>query len=123
MEEMQTMSDGSKFMPKNPEFDQSFVNAYGASSPLEERAEFASYMMMPRAHVLLLERFNMETPENEAILRRKYDAMKKDFFAWSAGKMDEAYWKALLAKASVHEYDADYSDYDSFYYDTFEVQK
>ena len=104
------------------EFERSFINAYGASSALEERAEFASHMMIPRLHAKFLGRLSTEKSEDSQILRRKYDAMKQDFFRWSDGKMNDAYWNSLIARASEGTigdgYDfVEYGDF--FYYDTF----
>ncbi|MFZ2886301.1 MAG: hypothetical protein WA021_00600 [Minisyncoccia bacterium] len=81
---------------KLEEYGRSFINAYGESSALEERAEFAAMMMVPRKHASFLLRLQREQEVDRLVLERKYGAMKQDYLDWSDGKMDQAYWDAII---------------------------
>jgi hypothetical protein len=72
---------------------------YGESKPQEERAEFARMMMVPQTHAAFLSRLRTENENSRNALKRKYDAIKKDFYKWSNGQMDEKYWEVVVKKA------------------------
>ena len=107
--------------------DRSFINAYGETNPGEERAEFASMMMVPRSHALFLKRLEKENERDRAALSRKYEAMKKDYFGLSGGSMNQAYWDAVIALAAEEDLDDQPDSYgydgwfegESYTFDTF----
>lgn len=110
--------------------DRSFINIYGESSALEERAEFAAMMMVPRQHAAFLKRVARESEEDRSILERKYQGMVRDFFDWSGEKMDQAYWDAIIELGAEETDHVDggsgtsedwYSDYQGS--DVFEFEK
>jgi len=74
-----------------------FLDPYGQTEAPEDRAVFASHVMIPRLHRNLLTLINTSSNQTTRnILQRKYDAIKKDFAKWSGGKMNDQYWKDLV---------------------------
>lgn len=80
-----------------------FINSYGATIPVEDRASFAEMIMIPEAHLNFIQRVkNIEDETIQRILVHKYHAIKQDFFEWSHGVMDDVYWDDLLNGADSH---------------------
>lgn len=111
--------------------DHAFLNAYSETSPGEERAEFASMLMIPRLHALFLKRLEKESNSDRAVLTRKYEAIKKDYLTYSGGLMDQSYWNSIIELAAEEDmedrpdsiiqnrgwYEDDASALDAFSYD------
>ncbi|HEX7017578.1 MAG TPA: hypothetical protein VF209_01565 [Patescibacteria group bacterium] len=64
----------------------------------EERADIAEKMMMASSHVRLLEIIKrLKNTEAGRVLQEKVNLIKQDYFRFSQGYMDTAYWEELLA--------------------------
>lgn len=74
-----------------------FTSDYGQRSPKEDRAEFASKMMSKTKHAELVDAINnLKDKKAQEIMNEKYSAMKKYYYKWSDGVMDDKYWNDLM---------------------------
>lgn len=74
-----------------------FISEYGQRNPVEDRAEFAQTLMMPRTHRdLLIRDEKIENERTRQILKEKYELTKQYYLKWSNGSMNENYWRDLI---------------------------
>jgi len=96
--------------------DGAFASRYGSTNPEEDKADLGAIMMDPNKHRELLT-IMQGAPQNEQkVLRAKYDDMKAKYLRWSGSRMDEKYWKQLLATAKAPDYTSDTKS-DSYFTD------
>ena len=81
------------------ELKECFLTDYARESPAEDQAVCAEYLMVPELHVEFLRKIqNTKFPRAKRILVEKYLVTKENFKQWSGGKMDDAYWDAIITE-------------------------
>lgn len=93
--------------PYNKKYDGTgpFTEVYGQVNIEEDKATFADKLLSPDHHAALLYRIsNISDPEEKSILENKIRLIKRDYFNWSNGKMDDQYWQDLLNGNVDEEY-------------------
>lgn len=91
-----------------PTRDRRFLTLFASSSAEEDQAVCAEWMMTPRLHADFLERIEDEQDENiKAILAAKYDEIIDTYKRWSGGKINEAFWQAIIDQGHKEKQNAE----------------
>ena len=82
-----------------------YLSPYAMKSAAEDQATCAEYLLTPLLHLEFIRRIREEPDAAvRAVLVRKYAEAKREYFEWSDGRMDEAYWEEII-RAGLRERD------------------
>ena len=89
--------EGAKDYDTTPE--RFFVIEYAATHPQEDEAVCAEMMMNPLRHLEFLNLWRNEQDKNvKDVLAVKYVETKRNYLNWSGGKIDDAFWQAIIKR-------------------------